>query len=92
MAKTKYTTDIKLGETYCDPQTGIRGVATSIHFYQYACERVTLEFLKGDGELQENTFDAPRLENVKTPGVRATTERTGGPGSVHERSRSVPAR
>lgn len=91
MPKTTYKSDIILGERYRDPQTGIEGVATSAHFYQYACERIVLEFVKPDGELQENTFDAPRLESVKT-GKRAEVTKTGGPGSVHERSRPVPSR
>jgi hypothetical protein len=79
-----YGSDVKLGERYRDPQTGIEGVATSIHFYQYACERVTLEMVAKDGELKEYTFDAPRLENAAT-GERARTERTGGPGGDSDR-------
>jgi hypothetical protein len=75
----RFQSDIELGKRYNDPQTGINGVATSIHFYQYACERVTLEFVKPDGELQEVTFDSPRLEDAETK-ERATTTRTGGPG------------
>lgn len=74
----KYGSDIKLSERYRDPQTGIEGVATSIHFYQYACERVTLEVMV-QGKLEEYTFDAPRLERVAT-GERARAARTGGPG------------
>jgi hypothetical protein len=46
----KFETDIDLGEKYLDPQTGIQGTATSIHFYQYACERVTLEVVLHKGE------------------------------------------
>lgn len=78
MSKTKYGTDIKLGEKYSDPQTGIVGTATSIHFYQYGCERVTIELIVS-GKLEEYTFDAPRLVAEAT-GKRATTTRTGGPG------------
>lgn len=81
--KTTYKTDIKLGQRYLDQQTGITGVATSIHFYQHACERVTLEFVKPDGELQEVTFDSPRLTNVAT-GETATSTRTGGPARAGE--------
>lgn len=75
----KYASDIKLGVKYRDPQTGIEGTATSIHFYQYACERTTLELRLPDGNLAEYTFDSPRLVSVET-GERARSERTGGPG------------
>lgn len=91
---TKYGSDIELGKRYRDPQTGIEGVATSIHFYQYACERTTLEFLKKDGELMENTFDSPRLECVEKK-QRARATRSGGPGDgVRQASSqaSVPSR
>jgi hypothetical protein len=90
----KYASDVKLGEKYRDPQTGIEGTSTSIHFYQYACERVTLEVVTPDGKLEEYTFDSPRLENVATK-KRATTTRTGGPGDgVRQRSSQsgVPSR
>lgn len=85
IAKTNdFTSDIILGEKYLDEQTGIEGTATSIHFYQHACERVGLEFLKNDGELQEITFDAPRL-TLKSTGVQATSEKTGGPSRPGEK-------
>lgn len=90
MAKTTYKSDVRLGEKYRDDQTGIEGVATSAHFYQHACERITLEYVKPDGELQEVTFDAPRLASVRT-GKTATTTRTGGPARVGE-GRAVPSR
>lgn len=83
-----YRSDVKLGEKYIDQQTGITGVATGIHFYQHACERVTLEFVKSDGELQEITFDSPRLTSVAT-GVTATTTRTGGPARAGETRRAA---
>lgn len=85
-----YGSDIKLGEKYVDRQTGIEGVATAMHFYQHGCERATLEFVKSDGELQEITFDAPRLTSLVT-GVTARTTRTGGPARAGEK-RSVPSR
>lgn len=78
-----YTTDIVLGERYRDTQTGIEGVATSVHFYQYACERVTLEVLNKDGEINEYAFDAPRVVSVSS-GVVPEVTKTGGPGGVHE--------
>lgn len=78
-----YGSDIKLGDRYRDDQTGIEGVATSIHFYQHACERITLELVKADGELQELTFDAPRLRSLTTQKVAKTTK-TGGPARAGE--------
>lgn len=78
-----YASDIKLGDRYRDEQTGIEGVATAIHFYQHACERVTLEMVKPDGELQELTFDSPRLVSLVTK-KKATTTRTGGPARAGE--------
>jgi hypothetical protein len=77
----KYGSDIKLGEKYRDPQTGIVGTATAVYFFQYACERVQLEFVKTDGEMKEYVFDAPRLETLTPVPKRARAERTGGPGS-----------
>lgn len=82
--KSTFKTDIKLGERYIDKQTGIQGVATSVHFYQHACERVCIEFVKPDGELQEVMFDSPRLTSVAT-GKTATTEKTGGPARFGEK-------
>lgn len=63
----KYESDIVLGERYIDPQTGIRGTATSLCFFQHACERAVLEFVNADGVLQENAFDSPRLVSETTP-------------------------
>lgn len=86
----KYRSDIKLGERYTDTQTGLTGVATALHFYQHACERVTLETLKTDGELMEGAFDAPRLRHVESGRVAETT-RTGGPARAGE-TRTVAGR
>ena len=75
-----YKSDVKLGERYSDPQTGVDGVATAIYFFQYACERVQLERVnEKDGKVEEHVFDAPRLERVadKKP---VGASRTGGPG------------
>lgn len=77
MSKTKYETDIVLGDRYIDDQTSVEGVATSVHFYQFACERVNLEVVK-DGAIVDYGFDAPRLRHIDT-GKVATTTRTGGP-------------
>ena len=87
---TNYKSDIKLGERYRDDQTGVEGVATAVHFFQYACERITLEYLKPDRELAELTFDAPRLTHIASE-AKVTTARTGGPVRAGE-SRSVPTR
>ncbi len=77
--KQKYTSDIELGERYIDDQTGFEGVATAISFFQYACERISLETYDATRrEVKIEVFDAPRLTSVKTK-QRATTERTGGP-------------
>jgi hypothetical protein len=79
MGKAKYTSDITLGERYRDEQTGFEGVATSITFFQYACERIALETYDATRrEVKTEVFDAPRLTSVKT-NERATTDRTGGP-------------
>jgi hypothetical protein len=83
MAKTKYESDIVIGERYKDEQTGIEGVATGLTFFQYACERVSIEFVV-NGELNEFTFDAPRLTRVSTS-EKATAKKPGGPdrGTSH---------
>lgn len=86
-----FRSDITLGEEYEDTQTGYRGIATSIHFYQHACERITLEaYEKKTKEIREMTFDAPRLVNVRS-GQRARTDKTGGPARAGE-TRSVVTR
>lgn len=75
--KTEYGSDVVLGEEYVDEQTGIKGVATAISFFQYACERVTLELVV-DGKIEEFVFDAPRLVHAPS-GEKAESEKTGGP-------------
>lgn len=72
-----FASDIVLGETYLDEQTGVEGVATSITFFQHACERVCLELLLPDRQLKEYVFDAPRLTHVAS-GRQASSTRTGG--------------
>lgn len=88
--KEQYKSDIKLGERYRDDQTGIEGVASSLHFYQYGCERVTLEAVI-DKKIEEYSFDAPRLTHIATE-RRATTDRTGGPEKFADSGRSTPRR
>lgn len=86
MSKTRYGSDIKLGEKYREPRSGIEGTAVAIAFYEFACERVTLEtYNSTKGEITEYTFDAPRLVEVKTGKVAEVTK-TGGP------ERSIPRR
>lgn len=80
---TDLHTDIIFGDKYEDVVTGLQGTATAITHYQFACERITLEFLK-DGELKYESFDAPRMRHIKT-GAVATTTRTGGPGGREAR-------
>ena len=85
--KEKYASDIKLGERYVDKQTGIEGVASAIHFYQFGCERVSLEAVVR-GKIEEYSFDAPRLTH-KATGVTATTDRTGGPDKFMDSPKSL---
>lgn len=72
-----YKTDIELGKRYTDPQTGISGTATSVSFYQFACERVNIETVVA-GKIEDYYFDAPRLVSEET-GKRAKVTKTGGP-------------
>lgn len=88
--KTKYESDIRLGERYEDKQTGIKGVATAVHFYQYGCERVNIEVMVA-GKIEEYSFDAPRLTHIDTQ-KQATTTRTGGPAKHADAGRSTGAR
>lgn len=88
----EYKTDIVLGELYRDEQTGLEGIATAVTFHQHACERVMIEFVNDhDGKLMEYVFDSPRLVHVET-GVKATTEKTGGPDHSATRGDSAMTR
>lgn len=80
---TTFQSDIILGDKYRDDQTGIEGVAISVHFYQYACERVDIEHVTKENAIKEYFFDAPRLTHIET-GKKVKVEKTGGP------NRSVP--
>lgn len=73
-----YRSDLKLGERYRDKGTGVEGTLVALHFYEHACERGSLRFLNGQGEVIEHSFDAPELVHVETGRV-ALTARTGGP-------------
>jgi len=80
-----YKSDIVLGERYVDEQTGYDGVAVSVHFYQHACERVSLEAYDANTKkVHETFFDAPRLTHVVT-GKKAKAEKTGGPARPGEK-------
>lgn len=85
--KKNYESDVILGDEYVDKQTGIKGIATAIHFYQYGCERVGIEVMIA-GKIEEYTFDSPRLTHVKTQKT-ATTNRTGGPDKYVDAGRST---
>lgn len=76
--KQTYRTDIIVGDKYVDKQTGIEGTATAVCFYQFSCERVSLEAVV-EGKIEEYQFDAPRLTHIATQKT-ATVTRTGGPG------------
>jgi len=92
VSKTKYQSDIVLGEKYVDKQTGLEGVATAIYFFQHGCERVTIEtFDTVQKQIREQTFDAPRLTHVAS-GRTARVTRTGGPDKSVDAIRTVVPR
>lgn len=91
MGKTRLETDVVMGEKYRDPKTGIEGFVTGIHFYEYGCERVTLQVLNTQGELADYGFDAPRLERV-SDGSTPQVKRTGGPARGIEARQALPGR
>lgn len=79
-----YKSDIVLGERYREKRTGLEGTATSVHFYENACERVVLMYLH-DGDIKEASFDSVELVSVTT-GKLAESTRPGGP------ARTMPPR
>ena len=85
MSKQKYESDIVLGNDYQDKTTGLKGNATSIHFYKNACERVVLTYLH-DGDIKEASFDAVDLTLVTPAPEPYRPSPTGGP------ARSMPSR
>lgn len=62
-----------------------------IHFYEFGCERVTLQVLNTQGELADYGFDAPRLQRVAT-GETPKVARTGGPARGVEARQAPPGR
>lgn len=83
-----YRSDVVLGDRYRDKQTGIEGHVTAIHFYQHACERVTLKTTNKQGEVVEYGFDAPELVHVTTE-AEPRQQRTGGPARATAARREV---
>lgn len=84
-----FASEIELGKKYIDKQTGIKGVAIAVTFFQFGCERVGIEVVHA-GEIKEYSFDAPRLTEVgKEQPVQA--DKTGGPerGTSHVRHSAV---
>jgi len=73
-----FKTDIVLGDRYRDTATGFVGTATSVYFYEHACERVCLKGMNGQGEVVEYVFDSPEVEHAETK-VVPVVAKTGGP-------------
>lgn len=76
--------EVLLGAVYHDEQTGVIGVAVAATYFQFGCARVTLEWIKPDGNIEELTFDRPRLtfqHNASIPDhellVRSDDKETG---------------
>lgn len=87
-----FQSDIVLGQEYEDTQSPAKGIATAIYFFQFGCERVSLEtYDESSKEMRTLTVDAPRLRHVET-GKVATTTRTGGPGNGVEPRAMAPVR
>jgi hypothetical protein len=72
-----YESDIILGDEYQDKITEVVGVATSVHFYRNACERVILTY-KNKGMVVDASFDATDLIHQES-GAEVESERPGGP-------------
>lgn len=73
-----HESDITLGDEYRDHITGFQGVAVARFEFLTGCTRIRLETSDDDGERKKDTFDAPRLVEVKT-GERVTSDDPGGP-------------
>lgn len=85
--KALYPSDAKLGVEYKHKRFPIQGFATSVTFFENACERVILEW-DGDNNLtgkrlHTESFDIVDLVEVET-GKQATAEQTGGPSRGEE--------
>lgn len=82
-----YKSDVKMGEVYVEPFTGIEGKVVAISFYEHACERVTLRYAH-KGQVYDATFDAAELQHKETK-VPVTTTRTGGPSRGTDARRAL---
>jgi len=72
-----YESDIILGDEYQDKITEVIGVATSVHFYRNACERVVLTY-KNKGMVVDASFDATDLIHQETQ-EEVKSKLPGGP-------------
>lgn len=84
LAKHTYESELLLGHTYRDDATKLEGKLVAITFYEYACERATLRYLNKQGEVIEQTFDAPELTHIAS-GEQVSSERPGGPARADGR-------
>jgi hypothetical protein len=73
---TSYESEIEIGGTYRDTQTGWEGIAVIIQFHQYQCEQVAIERMEG-GDVKAYYFDAARLELVAPPAKNYQKVSTG---------------
>lgn len=80
--KESYESDIILGESYRDKNTGLEGIATALYFFQHSCERVQLDYVH-EGDLKQVAFDALQLIHLGS-GKPATSDKTGGPTREHQ--------
>ncbi|MCK9629444.1 MAG: hypothetical protein M0R37_12750 [Bacteroidales bacterium] len=80
----KAKSDIEFGKEYRDKNTGFKGKATGVLFYQYGCTRVILDALV-EGRVEQATFDEPGLEAVDAPEPFKARARTGGPRTMPTR-------
>ena len=63
-----YEPKVQMGQRYRDKATRFEGVAMSVTFYEYGCERVSLRAIV-DHRIYDHVFDAPALELVEENGA-----------------------
>jgi len=61
-----HSTGIVLGDTYEDEVHGKVGIATIVSEFLHGCARVTLEYVNGDEDICEATFDIGQLKHQRT--------------------------
>lgn len=85
-----YRSAIKLGKEYRETQTGYKGHAVAVYFYQNSCERVELEHYSKKRGLESCVFDAKRLELVEDEKITPLPDSTppGGPDRGSPRRKS----